>query len=230
MKKIILIICIFAGFTIDAQDLNSKDHISYIETSAEVDSLVVPDKIYINILLDETDSKGKTPLEELEKRMITALKAANIDIEKQLSLDDLGSYYRKYFLRKKDVLKSKVYQLVVYDAQTLSTVFLNLEKVKIANVNLHKVKYSKEEQLKLVLKQKAIIKAKNQAENLVKPLNQTVGKAFFIEDSPLTMTREDWYPRNSRKLYFAQEAAGVPNVEFKKIKIGASVKVRFYLD
>lgn len=230
MKKIILVICIFTSFIIDAQNINSKNHISYIETSAEVDSLVVPDKIYINILLDETDSKGKIPLEELEKRMITALKAANVDIETQLSLDDLGSYYRKYFLRKKDVLKSKVYQLVIYDAKTLSTVFLNLEKVKIANVDLRKVEYSEEEKLKLILKQEAIIKAKTQAENLVKPLNQTVGKAFFIEDSPFTLTREDWYPRNSRKLYFAQEAVGSPNVEIKKIKIGASVKVRFYLD
>lgn len=230
MKRIVFLFCVLAGSLLaNAQNRNSNEHVSYIETSASVDSLVVPDKISITILLDETDSKGKISLEELEKRMVSALKASNIDIEKQLSLDDLGSYYRKYFLKKKDVLKSKVYQLIVKDAQTLSQVFINLEKVKIANVDISKVEYTKEDQLKLILKQKAVLKAKTQAENLVKPLGQTIGKAFFIEDSPIIINFEGWYPRNNNKAYFVRGAVSAPDVEFKKIKIGARVKVRFYL-
>ncbi len=230
MKRIVFLFCVLAGsLLMNAQNRNSNEHVSYIETSASADSLIVPDKITISILLDETDSKGKISLEELEKRMVSALKAANIDIEKQLSLDDLGSYYRKYFLRKKDVLKSKIYQLIVKDAKTLSQVFINLEKVKIANVDISKVEYTKEDELKLILKQKAIVKAKTQAENLVKPLGQSIGKAFFIEDSPIAINSEGWYPRNNNKAYFIRGAVSAPDVEYKKIKIGARVKVRFYL-
>ena len=39
----------------------------YIETIGKVDSLVVPDKIYLNIIISEKDTKGKIPVEEQER-------------------------------------------------------------------------------------------------------------------------------------------------------------------
>ena len=52
--------------------------------------------------------------------MSTALEALGIDLKKQLKIEDLASNYKKYFLRKKSVLKSKSYELVVFDGLTAS--------------------------------------------------------------------------------------------------------------
>ena len=84
-----------------------ENHIPYIETSAEADSLVVPDEIYLSIHLREIDDRNKLSVEDLEKRLLQTLQELNIDIEKQLKLADLSSNIKSYFLRRKDIKKSK---------------------------------------------------------------------------------------------------------------------------
>ncbi|MDX1333726.1 MAG: SIMPL domain-containing protein, partial [Robiginitalea sp.] len=70
----------------------------YLETSARVDTLVTPDRIFLQIRLQESDTKGRTSLEELEKRMATRLSSLGIDLEKQLTVSDPSSDFQKYFL------------------------------------------------------------------------------------------------------------------------------------
>ena len=84
----------------------------YIETSAKVDTLVTPDIIYLNILITEVDTKGKISVEELENRMAERLKLLGINLEEQLTLSDLSSNFKKYFLKGQDVFKSKSYSLL----------------------------------------------------------------------------------------------------------------------
>lgn len=233
MKRIFVVYLLFCCGLMSAQNVSTIQNTPYVETTASVDTLVVPDRIYMNIRLDENDSKGKISVEELEKRMESALKNAGIDIEKQLSLGNLGSNFSKYFLRKKDVSKVKLYELVVYDAESLTKVLINLEKVKISNISLRKVEYSKAEELELVLRGQAVAKAKVNAENLIKPLNQTIGNAIAINDM-------NFFDRSQARenMYFDQVSVGAQgwskrkselNVEFKKIKLTSSVRVRFIL-
>ena len=73
----------------------------YLETTSVVDTLVVPDRIYLSILITEADTKGKVSVEELENRMNNKLIALGIDTKKQLSLADVTSNFKKYFLRTK---------------------------------------------------------------------------------------------------------------------------------
>ncbi|TFG76885.1 MAG: SIMPL domain-containing protein, partial [Flavobacteriales bacterium] len=103
-----------------------------METNALVDTLVVPDRIYLSILITEADTKGKTSVEELENKMAAQLKALGIDTKKQLTLADVASNFKNYFLKKTDVLKSKAYTLLVYDAQTAGKVIVGLEAINIA--------------------------------------------------------------------------------------------------
>ena len=56
----------------------------YLETAAVVDTLVVPDRIYLSILITEADTKGKISVEELENRMNNKLIALGIDTKKRL--------------------------------------------------------------------------------------------------------------------------------------------------
>src|SRR5690606_31657777 len=99
---------------------------------------------------------------ELENKMANTLKSLGIDLDKQLTLSDLSSNFKKYFLRQKDVLKNKAYSLVVYDAQTAGRAIMALEQIDIANVDFEKTEYSKMEALKLELRSRAIVKAQQQ--------------------------------------------------------------------
>ena len=232
MKRIYLIAFLLCSVVSYAQNTNNSKVVSHVETMACVDTLVVPDRIYMNIRLDEKDTKGRVSIEKLEKQMESALKAAGIDLKKQLSLGNLGSDFSKYFFRKKEVTKEKVYQLLVYDAKTLSKVLINLEKVKISNVWLRKVEYSKADELKLFMRQKAVLQAKLQAENLAKPLEQQIGKAFSIYDINTNYDRAENFSfdaLNLRSSNYKAKPTLADNVEFRKIKISSSVRVKFYL-
>ena len=110
MRKIVLMLAF--AMVVQGGWSQTKNFIDqpYLETSARVDTLVTPDRIFLQIKLQESDTKGKTSLEELEKRMGTRLRGLGIDLEKQLTVSDLSSDFQKYFLRKQDILKEKVFE------------------------------------------------------------------------------------------------------------------------
>ena len=200
----------------------------YLETTAVVDTLVVPDRIYFSILITEADTRGKISVEELENRMNTKLIALGIDTKKQLFLSDAASNFKNYFLRGKDILKNKVYTLLVYDAETAGRVIVGLESIDISNVQLTKTEYSKMEQLQLELKQKAVGKAKLQGEYLLNPLNQNLGKAIYISDMNYTIYRSEVADFKVRTMA-AQEQAPI-DIEFEKIKIESRINITFAIE
>ncbi len=200
----------------------------YLETTAVVDTLVIPDRIYLSILITEADTKGRTSVEELENRMNTKLKALGIDTKKQLSLSDVTSNFKNYFLRSKDILKNKAYTLMVYDAITAGKVIVGLESIDISNVQLSKTEYSKMEQLQLELKQKAVVKAKQQAESLLKAINQTLGKAIFISDLNYNVYRSDM--SEIKILGYASKEQAPIDIEFEKIRIESRINVTFAIE
>ena len=233
MKNLMIVAILFCCGLVSAQNTTTIQSIPYVETTASVDTLVVPDRIYIDIRLDENDSKGRVSVEQLERKMESALTKAGVDIDQQLSLGNLGSNFAKYFLKKKDVSKVKLYELVLYDAQTVAKVLVNLEQEKISNVRLKKLEYSKADKLELSLRSRAVSKAKNNADYLVKPLNQKIGPAVAINDmnvfSRTFVTMEDDLDEVIITGSGLTKAKSEFNVEFKKIKISASVRVRFSL-
>ena len=216
----------FIGFS---QTKNFIDQ-PYLETTAKVDSLVKPDRIYLSILIQEKEDRDKTSVETQEQLLADVLENLNIDLKKQLKIKDLASNYKKYFLKKKSVLKSKAYELVVYDGLTASNVLIRLEAQGISNVRLTKTKYSKTEALKMTLRSKAILKAKAQATALVSPLDQQIGKAIFISDK---YYNNSYSSRNVQmKMAYAvdMEQEAPIDIEFSDIKIESEVMVRFSIN
>lgn len=231
MKKVTLIISLLlitiSGYS---QTKNFIDQ-SYLETNATIDTLVVPDKIYLSILITEKDTKGKIAVEELEQKMNVKLKSLGIDTKKQLFLSDAASNFKRYFLKKKDVLKNKAYTLIVYDALTAGKVIVGLESIEISNINLIKTEFSKIEALKLELKQKAIIKAKTQAETLLKPLNQKLGRAIHISDFSSNYNTLEGRVSGINIKYKAESDFETPiDIEFQKIKIQSTISIKFSIE
>lgn len=233
MRKIILLLLLFFITKNFSQTKNFID-LPYIETSAKVDTLVTPDRIFLTILITEKDTKNRTSVEELESKMNLKLKSLGIITEKQLTLNDLSSNYKKYFLKQQDILKNKSYSLVVYDAKTASKVIAALEEEEISNVSLEKTEYSKTEELLLILKGKAIVKAKNTAISLTKPLNQKVGSAIYITDSNSVsnMFRDKASKIVLRGMASLQAESDYEPIaiSFEKIKIETQVNVNFKLE
>jgi len=229
-------LCLTLLLLITANVFSQKTFIDqpYIDTSATIDTLITPDRIYLNILLSEKDTKGKISLEELESKMISKLSAIGIDTKKQLSLTDLSSNFRKYFLKRQDIQKTKLYSLLVYDAKTVGKVALELEQENISNVSIDKLEYSLIEKLKLELKTLAIQKAEQNAIALIKSTNQKVGSLIFISDmqpiyTGLAGSAAGIRIRGSSSVS-GYESYEMPDVEFEKIKVTSSVNVKYKLE
>ena len=228
MKTIrITLLLIFVTLQSFSQTKNFIDQ-PYLETTAVIDTLVVPDRIYLSITITEADTKGKISVEELENRMNKKLIALGIDTKKQLFLTDAASNFKKYFLKSKDVLKDKSYSLLVYDAVTAGKVLVGLESIDISNVQLDKTEYSKMEQLQLQLKEKVVAKAKLQAESLLKPLNQKLGKAIYISDMNYNVYRNEMADFKVRNMA-AQESAPI-DIDFEKIRVESRINITFAIE
>lgn len=74
--------------------------------------------------------------------MISALKGVGIDVEKNLTVDDINSDLQKYFLRKSTISASKSYTLKVKDAADLGKALQTLNDAGISDVNLQKAQVS----------------------------------------------------------------------------------------
>ncbi|WP_456379532.1 SIMPL domain-containing protein [Lutibacter sp.] len=232
MKKILFLLATFLVVANSFSQVKNFIDQPYIETKAKVDTLVSPDRIYLQILITEKDTKGKISVEELENKMANKLTSLGIDLKKQLTLSDVASNFKKYFLRRQDILKSKAYQLVVYNAQSAGRVIVGLEAIGVSNVQLFKTEYSKMDDLKLALKSKAIVQAKKQAEALLQPLNQQLGSAIYISD--LSNYNNYGYQGRAAGLKVAyavkSESFEPIDIDFKKIKIQSEVNIKFKIE
>ena len=232
MKKLLILILFALITNTFAQTKNFIDQ-PYIETVAKVDTLVTPDKIFMNILITEQDTKGKISVEELESHMETRLKALGINTKEKLTLNDLASNFKKYFLRRQDILKSKSYTLIVEDAITAGKVLIELEKLKISNVSVDKTEYAEIEKLKLTLKSRAVLKAKKQAQFMSEPLGQKVGSPIFISDLSDNSIYRSYDARPAQinmKLDAAAKEYKPADISFEKIKVESIISIKFKIE
>jgi len=232
MKSILTLVLLLMMINGFAQTKNFIDQ-PYIETMAKVDTLVTPDKIFMNIIITEQDTKGKISVEELESKMETALKKLGINTKKDLTLNDLASNFKKYFLRKQDVLKSKSYTLILEDAITAGKVMISLENLKISNVSIEKTEYSEIDKLKLTLKSRAVLKARKQAQFMTEPLSQKVGSPIFISDLSGNSIYRSYDARPAQlnmKLEAVSQQYNPADISFEKIKVESIVSVKFKIE
>ena len=236
MKKSFLIFVMFFVWNLFSAQKNFLDQ-PYIEVSATADTLVVPDRIYVSITLNEADSKNKKSVEEQEKQLETILKKLKINTDKDLSVLGFSSDFKKYFLKGQNILKTKKYSLLVRDAYTLANVIISLEEAGISNTEVEKVEYSKSKELLLELKSEAVKSSRITADKLVKPLNQKAGKALYISDTNYGGIGD--YELTTNEIFSLQEMdykkgsaseEFLRKLDFEKIKFFAVVRVKYQLD
>ena len=226
LKSTLALLILFQVSSVFSQTQNFLEK-PYLETAATYTTEVTPDRIFLNITISEKDTKGKKSIEELESQIVATLNSIGIDTKKQLSVADLSSDFKKHLLKRKDILKSKKFVLVVYDAKTMAQVAIMLERKNISNIGILKTEYSKLEELKIELREKAIIKAKKQAESMLKPLNQNLGKAIYISD---TGSAKNALLRRNRAGSNNFYISGMPDVDVDIARIRVQVAVVIYFE
>lgn len=82
---------------------------NYIEVTGYAEKQITPNRIYLKILINEKDIKGKT-LEQIEKSMMAKLQDIGIDVSKDLVIKDFISNFKNYWILKSDILLTKEYQ------------------------------------------------------------------------------------------------------------------------
>lgn len=236
MKKIILLTAIFIGISAYSQEKNFIDK-PYLEVQGKADTLVTPNRIYIDVLISEKDTKGKKSVEDLESEMLTKLKSLGIDTEKNVTMQDMMSNYKKFFLKQTDIQKAKSYSILVYDAKTTAKVFIGLEEVGISNVRIDKLEHSEEGKLQLLMNSKAIENAKANALSFTKPLDQSIGKAIYVGNINNNINKLSGSAAGIRirgaalfKNYEMQAKDYNANIEFEKITISSEIDVRFAIE
>jgi uncharacterized protein YggE len=236
MRKITLTLTLLFSLIALSQEKNFIDK-PYLEVQGTADTLVTPNRIYIDVLISEKDTKGKKSVEELESEMLSKLKSLGIDTEKNVTMQDMMSHYKKFFLKQTDIQKAKSYSILVYDAKATAKVFIGLEEVGISNLRIDKLEYSEEKKIQLLMNTKAMENAKANALSFTKPLGQNVGKALYIGNvnniiSQLSGSAAGIMIRGAStiKKYDMQAQDYNTNIEFDKITISSQIGVRFALE
>ncbi len=235
MKQILILLTLIFSICANAQ-IGQKNFIdqNYIEVNGNSEIKVTPDKIFLKIVINEKEHKGKT-VNEVEKAMADQLTGIGVDLQKQLVIRDFMSNLKSTWILKSEIQSIKQYELLVYDAQTVALVFKELNELNIPNISINRLENSEIEKHKKEAKVKAIQQAKENAEALAQTIGQEIGRALLITEEEFI---GDVYGNQVRKesaIKLRGYSSGgwnwpdSPDIEFEKINIEYRIKVFFEL-
>lgn len=199
---------------------------NYVQVNGVAEKEVTPNRFYLSITLDESDTKGKQEIDAQRRSMIAALKNIGIDTEKSLSVANMASSYYK---RNTSFATAK-YQLQLSSAEQVAKVYDALESLNISDIRIEKVSHSDLESLRSQVRKEAMLNAKQVATELAESIGQSIGACFYIYDSNYGVgdTRFVGSTRAYKSINSTVEEE--ETVEFKKIKLSYSVNAKFRLN
>ena len=214
------------------------EDLPFIEVIGTSEKEIIPDEIYIGIVIRErVVNKVKVSIEEQESKLKSALNTLKINLS-DLELSDANADYVKIRWQKSEVLTKKEYQLKVSNATTVGQVFLELEKLEITDAYISRVNHSKMDSLRKETKIKAIQAAKEKADYLLNAIGEKTGKPLLIKENDFnpSLMANQINVRGSRmsevqifKDGSKWESDQDKEIQFQKIKINASVYVKFLI-
>lgn len=235
MKKYLLFILLVLTLTLSAQQKNFIDQ-NYIEVTGVAEMEIIPNEIYLKIILDENDFKNKVSLIQMEKTLLEILQGLKIEVKKDLSVLDMTSNFKTYWVKNKDIKTVKEFQLKVSDAKTAGSVMRELEAKQISNIQIIRVDHSELDKFKNDVKIRAIKSARFKAENLAEAIGQKCGRAIYIHENYQNVYgalqgRLAGLSANIRiKGVVDDGEESMPEIEFEKIKLESTVQVNFILE
>lgn len=226
MKKMLLLVAaVLVAWVAEAQQ--AEAYPSYVQVQGVAEMELTPDEIYLSIVINERDSKGKITVEQ-QREMIAVLKRLGVDVEQQLKMVDLSS---AFFKRNTSVATAQ-YRLLLHDAATVARVWQALDGMGISQVGIEKMDHSEIEKYRVEVRQEAIRAAKRKAEELASAIDQEVGRCFYIFDmsgDSTPLLKSNVMMARATGADFALEESAEPSLEFSTIKLSYRVQAKFEL-
>lgn len=227
MKHLLLATAVFISASLFAQsrDKNFIDQ-NYIEVTGKAEMEIVPDMIYIKVLLSERDLKNRMTLAEAEQRMMQKLREIGIDVNKDVTIKDFSGRLRSKTFSK-DVALDKDFRILTKDSKTAAKVFSELDKLEISNMSIAELDNSKMDEHRREVKIRAIKVAKSKAEALAEAIGQKIGRALYISE-----VQTNYYPAQSNvtnTVYKQKAEVDFEDINFENLKVDATILVRFDL-
>lgn len=229
MRRIILATLI-SVFSLTAWS-QTPDLRKRIEVTGTAEAEVTPDILNISISLKEffkdNNNRNKVEIEELERQLQTAVTKAGIPKE-NFTINNISSY--NYPLAKKKdpgFLASKQYRIRISDLAKFNQIISAVEPRGIQSTNVDSYDYSKIETLKKELKIQALKAAKAKAAYLAQAIDENIGGALEIQEINNENFPAPVYRNYAMKADAMTEAAEMPDIDFKKIKLNYQMRVVF---
>lgn len=230
---------LFSLCAVNAQptDVNNKQKVINVNGTAEME--IVPDEIYVQIMLREYAKKGgpKTDIESIRKNFLKATQSinipdSNISVQGYQGWDGNYWWYNKNKKKNPDMMAGITYQVKLSSTKKMDELVSKLDDEATEGFSIARVSHSRLQEFKKQLKIQAIRSAKEKAIYLSEAIGEKVGEAIMINDP----NEVDNYPRpvfsNMMMKQSANaegEQAAEPNIDFKKIKLQFDVNVTFAL-
>ncbi len=203
---------------------------SYIQVYGRAEKEITPDEFYLQIIINERDSKGKISVESQQRDMIAALKKLDVDVDRQLKVANLSS---EFFKKKSSVATAK-YQLQLGSSAEVARVWQALDELGISNVSVLKVSHSKIDQYKEEVRVEAIRNAQRNAATLAEAIGQKVGRCFYIYDSNSNVLPAVYdnavLMRSAKASGTVEMQAEEDPLEFKTLRLEYGVQAKFVLE
>jgi uncharacterized protein len=199
----------------------------YIEVNGLAEKEIVPDKIFLGILIQErTSGKDQITVAQQEEKLRNGLKKNGIELE-NLYVSDAN--YQNRHWRGKEVVSQMQYELKLANATQVSNVFALLDEIEITNAWINRVDHSQINDYKKELRIEAIKAAKAKSDYLLNAIGQQTSRALIVRENeyynPMPM-----YNYKAAGMMAMEDSGGMPASEpldFKKMKIQASIYVKF---
>lgn len=229
MKKLIAM-AVVALMTLPAAAQMQEAYPSYIQVTGRAEKELTPDEFYLQIVINERDSKGKISVESQQRDMVAVLRKLGVDVEKQLKMANLSS---EFFKKNTSVAMAK-YQLQLGSSGEVAKVWQALDDLRISNISILKVTHSQLDKYKQEVRLEAMRNARESAQEMAGAIGQTIGKCFYIYDSNSNvlpvMYDNAVLMRSAKAAADAESAAEEDPLEFKTIKLEYGVQAKFVLE
>lgn len=237
MKQLFLCFLLATGYTgltgMYAQTLAQDP---YIEVTGNAELNIVPDEIFIDVLLTEKyDGKTKIGIQEQEDKMRSSLQALGISAP-DMTLQGAHADFMRINWKTDDVLTRKQYTIKVKDAETAGKVFRELGNLEIRNARISRVDHTRMDSLLRAVKTLAVKAAAQKADYLLEAIGEKRGRALIITESQSNMLSNvvleniNGLQRQNRREESERYTGGDDNddaIQFRKIQLRAAVYAKF---
>lgn len=232
MRTTVLILVTLFGLTAQAQSQDQRPQVPQISVTGEGKVKITPDQAVVTVGFQNSgkDAKEvKTINDEVVDRVIKFLKKSGIPAS-DFKTNNV-SLYKNYDYEKKkyNFQASQTLSITLKDLSKYDEIMMGLNDAGVNSINGVEFKSSKMDDYEREARKKAILDAKQKAQDYVSVLGQKVGKALLITDNSQSYIPQPMFKGNMVAMA-ADEGVQRETLAVGELEINTNVSVTFALE